>query len=77
MIKFYSGVQTRPGNDGTIFAHLPDNENDHSYPDLQLSFKAFANEKDPIKCAVDRMNKRVRFFQTTNTVCLMINYCQK
>ncbi|CAG2187254.1 unnamed protein product [Mytilus edulis] len=69
-VFYKKGVQTRPGNDGTIFAHLPDNENDHSYPDLQLSFKAFANEKDPIKCAVDRMNKRGDFAEQTRTASI-------
>ncbi|XP_071131539.1 glucose dehydrogenase [FAD, quinone]-like [Mytilus edulis] len=69
-VFYKKGVQTRPGNDGTIFAHLPDNENDHSYPDLQLSFKAFANEKDPIKCAVDRMNKRGEFAEQNRTASI-------
>ena len=54
-----SGIQTRPGNDGTIFAHLKDRETNIPYPDLQLSFKGAADERKSINCAVDKMNKRV------------------
>lgn len=69
-VLYRNGIQARPGNDGTIFAHLEDNEDDHLYPDLQISFKAFANENENIQCAVDEMNKRGEFGNTKRSAAV-------
>lgn len=72
---YYTGVQTRSGIDGAIFARLPTNHDLDFLPDLQLTFIANAFEGENIKCAIQRMNHLVYIYlylhlKICNTVVL-------
>ncbi|CAC5424412.1 unnamed protein product [Mytilus coruscus] len=76
---FYkTGFQTRSGIDGTIFSRLPTNDDPYGLPDLQLTFIARASENENIKCAIQRMNNRGVFGETSRSadVGFAVNICK-